>query len=212
MPSGSRRPRSCAREFGSDVRFQSFEVSFSPRVHVVARGVVVGNNTAHPLIQVASAVTPSPICLPWHIRTLVLEGLSVHIPTTESPGGYRAQAALDAHASTRSFPNMHTLKLCRRLVQTTPLHLELAQLRVKNFVPRHAADFSATGCEFGTSTPKFSPAADWVRGTPRIPALHRCKEHTRMPHCDLATLPGLKGVLSSQGRFQGTLQRLSNRG
>jgi hypothetical protein len=193
-------------EFGADVGFQSFEVSFSPRVHVVARGLVVGNNAAHPLIRVASAVAESYL-LPWHIRTLVLQGLSVRVPTTSVPVvnvpiprlTIRVDEIVSDHAHVEIVPSAG---------EETPLQAELGQLRVKNFVPRRAADFSATVL---SEEPHAELQASGRLGpwNAHDPSLTPLQGTYTMPHCDLAAVPGLMGVISSQGRFQGTLRRLN---
>jgi hypothetical protein len=192
-------------EFGADVRFQSFEVSLWPRVHVIARGLVVGNNAAHPLIRVASAVAESYL-LPWHIRTLVLQGLSVRVPTTRVPVVNAPMPRLTIRIDEIVSEHAH-VEIVPSAGAETPLQLELARLRVKNFVPRRPADFSATVV---SSEPHAELQSSGRLGAwnTQDPSLTPLQGTYTMPHCDLAALPGLTGVLSSQGRFQGTLQRL----
>jgi hypothetical protein len=192
-------------EFGSEVRFQTFEVSFLPRVHVTARGVLIGNNTACPLIQATMADAQSDL-LPWHIRTLVLQDLSLHIPTAGGPsvpgpprGPYvRVDQVVSEHT------HVEILPACG---EQAPLRFELAHLRVKNFDQSQTAEFSA-------SLISAQPHAE-IQATGRLgrwnaqePSLTHLQGEYAMAHCDLATLPGLRGVLSSKGRFEGVLQRI----
>jgi AsmA-like C-terminal region len=88
-----------------------------------------------------------------------------------------------------------------------PLQFELANLHVTNLSPTRAAGFSAQ-----VISPK--PRADIMAigrlgpWNARDPSSTPLQGEYKMPRCDLTTLPGLKGMLSSQGRFQGILKRL----
>ncbi len=186
-------------QFASEVRFQYFEVSFSPRAHVVVRGVSIGNDSAHPLIQAASA-DASCGWLPWHIRTLVLDGLSVQIPTVGSAAVAARKPALTVSIDEITSEHAH--------VEILPsLHFELAHVRVENFNANHAAGFSAI-----VVNPQ--PRAD-IQASGRLgpwnaddPSRTTLQGTFSISHCDLATLPGWKGILTSQGRFQGVLRRI----
>ncbi len=192
-------------EFGTNVSFQSFDVSFWPRIHVTARGVLIGNNAAHPLIRAASAIARSDL-LPWHVRTVALQGLSVRIPTTKVPSisaprprlTIRIGEIVSEHAQVEIVPSAG---------EDTPLHFELARLRIKNFVPGRAADFSAIVV---SSEPRAEIQADGRLGpwNAQDPSLTLLEGTYTLPHGDLAALPGLRGGFSSQGRFQGALGRL----
>lgn len=192
-------------QFGAEARFQSFEVTFLPRVHVQARGMLVGNDSAHPLVQ-ATAVDAQSDVLPWHIRTLVLEGLSLQIPTVSG-----STIAAPKQAWTVSIPPTVSIgEIVSEHAQVAilpALHFELAHLRVKNFHPGHAADFSAI---LVSSQPRADIDAAGRLGpwNARDPSFTPLQGTYTMASCDLATLPGLKGILSSQGRFQGVLQRV----
>jgi hypothetical protein len=199
-------------EFASDVQFQSFDVSFLPRMHMTARGVLIGNNTACPLIQAATADAQSDV-LPWHIRTLVLEGLSLHIPTAKGPS-----VAGSTAVSTRSRPVLtmtiaeivseHAqVEILPSAGQQAPLHFELTQFRATNFNPSHAADFSAL---IATSEPHAEIQTSGHVGPWNTldPGATPVQGMYATAHCDLAASPGLKGTFSSQGRFRGALQRI----
>jgi hypothetical protein len=192
-------------EFGSNVRFRSIDVTFVPRVHIVAGGILIGNDTAHPLIQAATADATSDL-FPWHIRRLVLTGLALRIPTAQVPStatpkpafGLTIDEMVAAHAQLEILPSAG---------QHTPLHFELANLWVKNFSPTRAADFAVSVV---SSTPQvqidttgrvgpwnaLNPSATPLQGT------------YRMPIGDLATFPGLKGALFSEGQFKGVVKQI----
>jgi len=192
-------------EFASNVRFQSFEVFLWPRVHIIARGVIIGSSGARPLIQAATADAQCHI-IPWHIQTLRLEGLAVNIPTTPlAPFSSSAPARtvsvdeiLAEHAQVDIFPSIG---------QQTPLHFDFTQLRVNNFSPGHAADFSArvSGLEAHADVQASGSFGPW---NSQNPSLTPFRGTYTTQNWDLATVPGLKGILSAQGRFEGTLQQI----
>jgi AsmA-like C-terminal region len=190
-------------EFASDVHFQSFTVSLLPPVHVVARGVLIGT-AANPLIQATTADAQSGF-LPWRVKTLVLGGLSLHIPTIGSAPVVFPKPAwsptvdqiLSEHTDVEILPS----------TGTQPLHVELAHLRVANFTPDRAAEFTASlvSSEPRVEAPTSGRVGPWKASDPGSTPLQGTY---RMPRFDLATVPGLKGLLSSKGRFQGALERL----
>jgi hypothetical protein len=191
-------------EFASDVQFQSFDVSLWPRVHVSARGVLIGNNISSPLLQASAAEAQSSV-LPWHIQTLILEGLSLHIPATgaaltwpRSATTVRVDEIVSEHAYVEILPSA---------ARQTPLHFELAHLRVKNFDPNGAAGFSAliTTPEPRAGINASGRVGPWNSADPSLTPLQGVYF---MPRCDLSTLPGLQGTLSSRGQFRGVLQRI----
>jgi hypothetical protein len=194
-------------EFASNVQLQSFDVTFWPRLHVTVRGVLIGNDAARPLIEVTTANAESDLLLPWRIKTLVVEGLFLHIPTA----GISKTHTSHKQAWTVTVDDVvseHTrVELLPSNTQQTPLHFELAHLRMKNFDPSRAAGFSAT---IVSSDPRAEINANgrlgpWNADDPSASPLQGTYQ---MPRCDLASLPGLKGVLSSLGRFQGSLRRI----
>jgi AsmA-like C-terminal region len=193
-------------EFASDVRFQAFDISFSPRMHIVARGILIGNNTARPLIQVATADAQSDLLRPWHIRTLVLEGLALRIPTYPLPAFAPPKSTWTVSIDELVAGHAH-VEIQPSSSETTPLHFALNHLRVKNFNPSHAADFSAIVV---SADPRADIQASGHLGpwNAQQPSLTPLQGTYTLPRCDLATLPGLKGILSSQGGFQGVLQRI----
>jgi hypothetical protein len=191
-------------DFGSEVRFQSFKVSWFPRMHVLAGGVLIGNNSACPLIQAASADAQSDL-LPWHVRKLVLQGLSLHIPTTPiSTGstGRKSRITVGEIVADRA-----RVEIMSPDGRHATFEFELAGLRVKNFDPNRASAFAARLVSSHPraeiqSTGSFGP---WNTHQPGATGLSG--KYT-LPSCDLATIPGLQGMLASQGRFEGVLQRI----
>jgi hypothetical protein len=194
-------------EFASNVEFQSFEVTLWPRLHVTVRGLLIGNNPAHPLIEVATANAQSDLLLPWRIKTLVLEGLSLHIPTASIPNTHTGSPKQAWTVTVDQVVSEHSrVEILPSNPGQTPLHFELAHLRVKNFDPSRPAGFSAA---IVSSAPKAEIDASGQLGPWNAydPSATPLQGNYQMPHCDLSSLPGLQGLLSSMGRFQGSLRR-----
>ncbi len=197
-------------EFGGDVRFQSFDVSLWPRVHVAARGVLLGNTPSSPLVQAATVDAWSRWTAPWHIGTVVVRGLSLRIPT--APGAANGAPKPAPPIEVDEIVSEHAqVDILPSAGQAPPLHFELGQFRVTNFSPSRAADFTATVV---TSQPR----AD-IQTTGRVgPWNAQAPSHTELAgsytisRCDLSGISGLKGILSSHGRFQGPLQRMQIQG
>ena len=78
---------------------------------------------------------PSRLLLPWRIKTLVVEGLFLHIPTAS--GHFKNAHTSPKRAWTVTVDDVvseHTrVELLPSNTQQTPLHFELAHLRMKNF-------------------------------------------------------------------------------
>jgi hypothetical protein len=194
-------------EFASDAQFQTFEVSLWPRLHMTARGVLIGNSAAWPLIQATTAEVQSDL-LPWHIRLLVLEGLAMHIPTASAPGVSTGGSAPLLSMSISEIVSDHAqLDLLPSDGQQSPLHFELARLRATNFSVSRKADFSAL---IATSVPRAEIQATGHFGpwNPIDPGATPLEGTYASPSCDLATLPGLSGTFTSQGHFRGALERI----
>jgi hypothetical protein len=184
-------------EFGSDVRVQSFDVSSFPRVHIVLHGLLIGNDVARPMIEARTADARSG-WVPWHIRMVTLEGLSVHMPNGTVPTSPARRRWLT--------PTIDEIVTDHATIEVGALHFQIADLRVTNFSFNHAAGFSATlvNSEPRAEAQVRGHIGPWNGPDPRLTPLSGTY---RLPNCDLATLPGLKGILSSRGRFAGVFQR-----
>jgi len=115
-------------QFGSDVRFQSFDVTFLPRVRIVARGVLAGHGAARPLIQTATVDVWSDL-FHWHTRTPVLKGLSLNIPAAKGPSVTIPESAFTVTID-QIVAEPAQLEILPSSSQQT-FHFEQADLRVK---------------------------------------------------------------------------------
>jgi hypothetical protein len=210
--------------FASDVQISDFQISLFPRLHVTIRGLVMrhkGRTDIPPLIEVRDVsvytnlfglLLPKP-----RISYVQLDGLQIHTPPRQqggkpmiSPtdqdlakkypvlvGEIRADNALlvtlraDSKKPPREFP-IHYLELHDvSFDRPASFHAELT-----NPVP--AGEIDSTG--------KFGPwQADEPSLTP-VDARYTLKD------ADMGTLKGLKGTLSSTGKFSGPLDYLNVEG
>jgi hypothetical protein len=191
--------------FAGDVQVQSFDVSLWPRVQMSARGMTIGDNPAHPLIRAEIADAQCGL-LPWHVRRLALRGLSLHLPAVRVAGAkkpaYVWNVSIDEIVSEGVY-----LEILPSGGKQTPLHFELARLRLNNFNPAGVADFSADLAigELGALIQTSGRLGPWNALDPSATPLQGVYA---MPRCDLAALPELRGAVSSNGRFRGILQRI----
>jgi hypothetical protein len=192
-------------ELGAQIRFQSFDVRFFPWVRVTARGVTVGSDPSRPLIRATLADARAGL-LPWHVRRLVLEGLSVSIPTAQGPEVTLAKPGLTITVDEIWSEHAH-VEILPSTGESKPMRFEVGELHISNFNPSHAAGFSAT---LVTTQPRAGIQAAGSLGpwNPQDPSLTPLQGTYTMPRCELATLPGLEGILTSQGQFQGVVQRV----
>jgi len=131
---------------------------------------------------------------------VVLGGLRLKIPAASG-----STVAASTQASTVSIDEI--VSEHAQVVILPSLHFELSGLRVRNFKTGHAADFSAV---LVSSQPRADVDAKGRLGpwNARDPSLTPSQGMYNLARCDLATLPGVQGILSSQGRFQGVLRRI----
>ncbi len=183
------------REFASDVRFQKMEISVFPRVHAVAYGVSIGDDIAHPLIQ-ASQADARCSWIPWHVHTVVLEGLLVRVPAAAHPP--------HATGTVRPVLNVDEMLASSASVELPALRFQLQNLRVRNFSPGSRADFAAIllNSEPRAEVQIAGQIGPWNAQDPGRTPIEGKYELARS---DLATVRGLRGIISSQGRFNGVL-------
>jgi hypothetical protein len=183
---------------GAPVKFQNLVVSGFPRLHVVARGVTIGADPDHPLIQADTADADTAL-LPWHVRRVRLSGLAVRIP-----GG-----ASTIVTAGKSWPaiTIEEIAADKADVEILAFHFELAHVRARNFNPSGASSFAATLVSF---EPRADIALSGRLGpwNAQQPSLTPVEGAYKLTDGDLASLPGLKGVLTAQGSFQGALREL----
>ncbi len=200
-----------------------------PPVH--AGGVAVPANPEsarkpEPMIQLAEFRFHAPLTLKTgksiHISVVELKGLSIHLP----PKSHFEQAAKEgtgsSGASVKSSGGVHLLNLemdtmeCAGadLVMETskpgklPLEFRIAHFKLTNLASNQAMGFDA---ELTNPRPQGT-----IETTGSIGPFHGADlgdapltGEYRFEHADLATFKGIAGILSSTGRYQGTLRDLT---
>jgi hypothetical protein len=208
--------------FESDVEFADFSASVFPRIHVTITGLVLrhkGRTDIPPLIEVrkvsmdadlASLVRAQP-----HIAFVQLEGLQIHTPPREHTGGVPLVQSTNQDLA-KKYPVLidqlvaddATIVVLRAEPGKTPREFPIHHLQVRDLSFDRPAEFQAT---LTNAVPKgeintkgqFGP---WLPEEPsETPAVGTYSFY----HADLGTLKGLRGVLSSTGKFSGPLDYLS---
>jgi hypothetical protein len=208
--------------FQSDVQMKDLQIFVFPRIYAQAGGIVLrhrGRTDVPPLITIEKLTLTANywglLRMPKHISSLHLVGLQIHIPPrkegpsepAEKAGGKSGESVVvdEADADDAS------VELAPQKRGKPPLQLEFLHLALQSFGFERPAAFRAT-----LATPKpigeievqgqFGPwQADEPRETPVVGTFH-------FSHADLATVKGVSGFLSADGKVSGVLERLEVEG
>jgi uncharacterized protein involved in outer membrane biogenesis len=218
--------------FDSEVAVESLQVAVFPRPEVSGTGLVLrhhGRTDVAPLITVrsftGSAGVAGLFATPLSLRSIELEGLTIHIP----PGGVHAgtpdrSAAADASGNTAGPAGAHSklpslviskigarqarVEIASRDTRKPPRQFDIHDLVMTGFRPDAPAAFTAflpnpvprgeieTTGEFGPWLAK-DPAQTAVRG------------RFAFRKANLDTIKGLAGILSATGQYDGVLERIA---
>jgi AsmA-like C-terminal region len=210
--------------FKSSVHFDDFDVTLYPRIHVVIYGLVLrhnGRTDIPPLIQVqrvsfyttlAGLLRDRP-----EIGTVELDGLQIHTPP-RTPDGPPLIHGTDQNLAEKYPVVIREIRadgalvvLLRQDSDKPPNQFEIHHLVLNDFGFDRPAAFHAL-----LTNPKprgyihcdgqFGPwRADEPSGTP-------VSANYTFFNADLGTIKGLRGILSSTGKFSGPLDYLSVEG
>jgi hypothetical protein len=191
-------------------------------------GVTTLAGTGEPLIRLAEFRFHAPLRYspgkPIHISVLELKGLIVHVPPRshlEHPAAGNAPVAVAGKAQGgQGKPGLLSFVLekmectdAQLVLETSkpgklPLEFAIARLEVTGIATDGAMKFDAEltnprpkGTIYTTGT--FGP---WQTADPGESPI---TGDYRLEHADLATFHGIAGILSSTGRFQGTLRDIT---
>lgn len=210
--------------FASQVEFSDFSVALLPRVEITITGLVMhhkGRTDIPPLIQINKVTmyaTLSSLMKPNHEITLVkVEGLKISTPP-RVPGGKPMLHGTDQDLADKYPVTIDELVaddadivVLRADTDKPPHEYPIHHLHLENLSFDHPADFQAiltNAIPKGeiNSYGKFGP---WLAEDPaQTPA---SGDYT-FYNADLGTLKGLKGTLSSTGKFDGPLDYLTVNG
>ncbi len=209
-----------SKHFAADVQLSALHISISPQLHVVGEGLVLSRKDdpdAPPLVSVRKFVLDGALKEIFqpvpHFQTLTVTGLEMHIPphrlgTTASHSNTAAKMNFTIDQITTSDAEIDIL---RANAEKPTLVFAIHKLKIKSFEPNHPAAFHAT-----LQNPRpigeievdgtFGP---WETDEPSLTPLNGKYEYK---HADLGTFPGISGLLSSKGEFDGELDYISVRG
>jgi hypothetical protein len=214
--------------FNSRVELATLNVWVADGVHVEGKGLRIYGSTdpnawehgVQPLIEIGEfrfqTALRSLFRDPMHVDTLHVDGLVVNIP----PANNRQEIGDLRQRGRRlkmSIAVDHFVCANTKLIINTskpgksPLEFDISDLRLKDIGPGMPLRFDATLINprpVGAihSTGQFGPLNE---KSPRDSAVAGNYSFT---HADLGTLPGIGGILSSTGKYRGTLGRIEVEG
>lgn len=210
--------------FASEVKFDDFQLALFPRVHLTIRGLVLrhnGRTDIPPLVEAREVsiytnlfglLLPKP-----RISFVRLDGLQIHTPPRRQ-GGKPVISATDQDLAKKYPVLISELRADDVLVMTLradpnkpprefPIHrLELRNVSFDRPAAFHAELTNPVPVGEINSTGEFGP---WKA---EEPSLTPVDARYTFKNADMATLKGLKGTLSSSGKFSGPLDYLSVEG
>jgi hypothetical protein len=208
--------------FGSDVEVESIAISMLPRPRVRGRGLVLRpkHRTDVPPLIIISSFSAEASLLglfrhPLRLSRVDLEGLEVNVP----PGGMHVGKGADNDGSATDTPDASpiviatvvsehaVLRILRRESGKPPRLFQIFRLDMKNVGaddpwpfrasltnPTPPGDIETVGTfgPWNTETPSQTPLA----------------ANYTFAHADLGVFDGIRGTLSSTGKFSGVLERI----
>lgn len=208
--------------FQSDVQIKDLQVFVFPRIYALAGGIVLrhhGRTDVPPLIIIEKLTLTANywglLRTPKHFSSLHLVGLQIHIPPRKEGQSKSAERSGGKTGDPVVIDEMDAddavVELAPQKRGKLPLALAIHRVVLYSFGFDRPAAFHAT-----LTNPKpigeiesqgqFGP---WQAQEPReTPAAGTF----RFSHADLGTLKGISGMLSSDGKFNGVLERLEVEG
>jgi hypothetical protein len=207
--------------FESAVEISDFSASIFPRVHVTITGLVLRHKSRTdiaPFIEVrkvsmdadlASLLQARP-----HIAFVQLEGLQIHTPPREQGADPLIQSTDQDLA--KKYPVLidqlvaddATIVVLRAQPGKIPREFPIHHLHLRGLSFDRPAEFQAT---LTNSVPKgeINTTGQFGPWLAEEPSETRAVGTYTFYHADLGTLKGLRGILSSNGKFSGPLDYLS---
>jgi AsmA-like protein len=221
----SRRARgwvedSLAREFNSKVELSSFHVAVPfPLVQGQGENLALhfqGRQDLPPLILVKRFTLRTSI---WgllrnsrRISFVHLEGLQINVPPREenSSTGGEAKSAMRKFGTLRFdeiLSDNATLKILTSKAGKDPLGFDLQQLRLNSSGTDGALAFHAT---LSNPTPPGEIVSNGIFGpwNADVPSQTPVSGNYTFEKADLGVFPGIAGILSSKGNYQGVLDQI----
>jgi uncharacterized protein involved in outer membrane biogenesis len=209
-----------SKHFAANVQLSALHISISPQLHVVGEGLVLSRKDdpdAPPLVSVRKFVLDGALKEIFqpvpHFQTLTVSGLEMHIPphhlgtTTSHP---TTAAGLNFTIDDITTTDAE-IDILRARADKPTLVFAIHKLKIKSYQPNHPAAFHAT---LQNPRPIGEIEVDgtlgpWDTSEPSLTPMSGSYEYK---HADLGTFPGISGLLSSKGEFDGELDYISVRG
>jgi hypothetical protein len=211
------------RQYNSKVELSAFRVTIPfPLVQCEAEDIVMhfkGRLDLPPLIAIRRFTMRTPL---WdmirrsrHIQYLQLEGLQINVPPREERGGGDPAKSVKWRFGTVRFDQIvaenAALKILTEKPGKDPLEFDIRDIRLKSSNREGALDFVAT-----LSNPKppgeIISTGSFGPWDPETPSLTPVSGNYKFENADLSVFPGIAGILSSKGNYQGVLEQIEVNG
>jgi hypothetical protein len=216
----TRMEAALSAHFASTIQFSDFHVSLFPRAHVTIRGLVMrhrGRTDIPPLVEVQEiSIYAKPLGLLLskpRITYVQLVGLQIHTPPRQH-GGAPIVSATDKELAKKYPVLIDEILADEALLLTLPAdpklpsrefaihHLSLRNVSFDRPAAFHAMLTNPLPVGEIESTGEFGP---WQADEPSLTPVDA---RYTFENVDMSTLKGLKGTLSSKGKFKGPLDYL----
>jgi hypothetical protein len=210
--------------FASKIEFSNFDVSLYPRIHVTISQLVLrhkGRTDIPPLIQ-ARTVTMTATLINLlrakpRIAFVQLDGLQIHMPPRQ-PGGEPLIQRTDQDLG-KKYPAIieeiraadAILVILRAQPEKPPREFPIHRLELHNLSFDRAATFHATLTN-SVPTGEIDSSGEFGPWQADFPSKTSAIGRYTFQNADLGTLKGLRGILSSDGKFSGPLDYLNVEG
>ncbi len=217
----SRIIQTLEENFASRLELESLDVSLFPSVHVTGRGLILrqkGYPDIPPLVAVAQFSADTSILallrMPTRIHRVRLDGLQIHVQTGREKHPDDGQ---DVHKKPPNFAIDEVIADGARLetipakAGKVPLVWDIKKLTLHDSRPDRPMSFRATLTNAQPpgeieSTGAFGP---WQR---EDPAQTPVSGTYTFRNADLSVFHGISGILSSDGKYRGVLERIEVQG
>jgi AsmA-like C-terminal region len=209
-------------QFRSDVKIQEFHVALFPTLSLSGKGIVLrhhGRTDVPPLISIGefsgSSNLWSIFVRPWHVQSVTLKGLKIQIPPREKrEGGMFSSFHSKREVSIRIdqlVSDDAELDIIPGDPEKSPHVFLIHHLHMHAIGPGHGAPFEA---QLTNAIPpgeiqvkgNFGP---WQSDDPRSTPLSASYTFEK---ADLNAIRGISGILSSDGKFSGVLEKIEVQG
>lgn len=207
------------QRFDSSVQFHGLRVSIFPRIKISGDGLILrknGSKLAEPLIRIGKFSAASNLLdlvrKPHHVEMVRLQGLEITLPPSESeePSPHRKHHFFPVVVE-RIIATDAALILMPKDKRKSPRVFVIHHLVLRNAGQGRAMPFSATLMN-PKPVGKIEAQGEFGPWPNQHPGLTPVNGEYTFKNANLATIHGLGGILSSNGKFDGVLERIEVNG